>query len=84
MFRKETVLELTAHGHDLLKKLLYPMSIKIVMGKGLDGTDLFLFPCLVKHLLTGLNLILCHLPGYLHTLFIQLYDTGVNLINLLP
>ena len=80
----ELVLELTAHGHNLLKKLPHPMAVKGVVRQGLHLSDLFLLPGLVKNLLSRLDLVFCHILTDRHPLFIQLHDILVDCVKLSP
>ena len=82
--RQLIILELPAHGHDLLKKLLHPVGIKRIVREGAHFFQFLRLPALIKHLLACLYLIIRHLGRNRHTFFIKGYDLLVNRIQLYP
>lgn len=66
---QQLVLQLSAHGHDLLKQFLHPMPVKIVVGKPAQHFQLLKLSVPVQDLLPVGNLVLRHLSADLHSIF---------------
>ena len=82
-FCQHLILQLSAHGHDLLKQFFHTVAVKLVMCLGFHLSDLFFLTRSVKYLFSGFDLILCHLLADIHSFFIQIHDLSVDLINLI-
>ena len=70
VLRKQLVLQLPAHGHDLLKQFLHTMPVKIIGGHCFQRLQFGFLPLLIQHLLAVLYFILCHLPADIHPFLI--------------
>ncbi len=84
MGRQLTVLQLTAHGHDLLKKLLYPVRIAFIVHKRPHFAQLLFFSGLVQHISARLYLIIRHLGAVFHALLVELHDLPVDAVQFFP
>ena len=83
IFLKKLVLAFAADGHDLFKQFLHAAAVKIIMGFAAEGLQLFLFPAFIKDGFSCLNLKLRHILADLHPLLKELYDLGVNHVDVI-
>ena len=81
---EKLVLQLPAHGHDLLEKLLDAVAVEIIIRQLCHRPDFFLLPGAVKHFFSCTDFIFCHLGADLHPFLEKAHDLlidGVNLIS---
>ena len=79
---QKPVLQLPAHGHDLFKKLLDALSVKLVVGQRPDLLKLLRLALSVKNLFSGTDLVFRHLSADIHPFLVQFHDLRVYGIDL--
>ena len=77
------ILTLAADGHDLFKQFLHTASVKIIVRFAAKGIQLFLFSVFSKDRFSCLNLKLRHILTNFHPLLKELYNLGVDHVDVL-
>ena len=83
VLRQQLVLQLPAHGHDLLKQFLHAVAVKIIVCHRFQRCEFCLLPLFVKHFFSNRNFILCNVCTDLHPLLKQFYDLFIYCVDLL-
>ena len=78
------ILQLPAHGHDLLKQLLHSSGVELAVGKSPHLRQLLQLPLPVQNISARGDLVLRHLPADVHAPLVQLHDFAVYLVYLFP
>ncbi len=83
VLHEKPILELPAHGHNLLEQLHHAEAIELIAGQGAHLLQLLGLPALVQDILPRGYLVLRHLPADVHALLEQFHHLRVYGIDAL-